>query len=48
MKLRVGGLSTYGDGFVLCTTEVCVRSGEYVFEGSFGHLYIVWSKTHDY
>ena len=28
-------------GSVLFTTEVCVRSSEHVFEGSFGHLYIV-------
>ena len=28
-------------GFVLFTTEVCVRSSEYVFEDSFGHLDIV-------
>ena len=27
--------------FVLFTTEVCVRSSEYVFEDSFGHLDLV-------
>ena len=45
MKLRIGGLGTCGGsrrhGSVLFTTEVCVRSSEHVFEGSFGHLYIV-------
>ena len=39
----IGGLSTCGGsqryGFVLLTTKVCARSSEYVFEGSFGHLY---------
>ena len=28
-------------GFVSFTKEVCVRSSEYVFKGSFGHLYVV-------
>ena len=41
----VGGLGTCGGSrryeFVLFTTEVCVRSSKYVFEGSFGHLFIV-------
>ena len=41
----VGSLGTCGGsrryGFVIFTTEVCVRSSEYVFKGSFGHFYIV-------
>ena len=41
----VEGLGTCGGswryGFVLFTREVCVRSSKYVFEGSFGYLYIV-------
>ena len=40
----VRGLSTCGGsqkyGFVLFTTEVCIRSSEYVFKGSFSHLHI--------
>ena len=40
----VRGLSTCGGsqkyGFVLFITEVCVRSSEYVFKGSFSHLHI--------